>query len=105
MASWHIGTHPSCLACAKEPGGFGQRRGRISVHPGSALSSAALTPAGEAQEREDSAELDEHAALISQRAGAVLGPYTILKEDHFRGAPVRPTAWHYSFWPLQRGVL
>jgi len=40
---------------------------------------------GDAQEWEDSAELDEHAALVSERAGAVLGPYTILKEDHFRG--------------------
>ncbi|PSC67685.1 paladin isoform X1 [Micractinium conductrix] len=41
--------------------------------------------ASEAQERQDSAELESHAALISQRGGAVLGPYTILKEDHFRG--------------------
>ncbi|KAL4440251.1 hypothetical protein ABPG75_003252 [Micractinium tetrahymenae] len=41
--------------------------------------------ASEAQERQDQAEEDEHAALIAQRGGAVLGPYTILKEDHFRG--------------------
>lgn len=46
---------------------------------------APLCPAGEAQERQDRAEEDEHAALIAQRGGAVLGPYTILKEDHFRG--------------------
>ncbi len=45
--------------------------------------------AGEAQERQDRAEEDEHAALIAQRGGAVLGPYTILKEDHFRGEPGR----------------
>jgi hypothetical protein len=44
-----------------------------------------LCAADEAQEKLDSAELDAHAALVSQRAGAVLGPYTILKEDHFRG--------------------
>lgn len=34
---------------------------------------------------QDSAEQDARAALVSQRVGAVLGPYTILKEDHFRG--------------------
>ena len=46
----------------------------------------AAAAAGEAQESEDHAELEAQAALISQRAGAVLGAYSILKEDHFTGA-------------------
>lgn len=28
---------------------------------------------------------DKHAALIASRSGAVLGPHTVLKEDHFLG--------------------
>jgi hypothetical protein len=53
-----------------------------------------LHSAGEAQERQDSAEQESHAALISGRGGAVLGPYSILKEDHFKGeAGKAPQEW------------
>ncbi|GAB4814185.1 hypothetical protein N2152v2_001231 [Parachlorella kessleri] len=41
--------------------------------------------AGEAQQSAESAEQEARAALVAQRAGAVLGPHTVLMQDHFRG--------------------
>ena len=40
-------------------------------------------PAGAA--RPPAQEEEERAALIARRAGAVLGPHTLLKQDHFSG--------------------
>lgn len=41
--------------------------------------------AGEAQQSAETAEQEARAALVAQRAGAVLGAHTVLMQDHFRG--------------------
>eukprot|EP00887_Chlorella_sp_A99_P002448 scaffold10.g2448.t1 len=60
---------------------------------------------GEAQETADRREGEQRAALLARRGGAVLGPHTLLKEDHFPGcqsarlAPLFPGAPNFREVP------